>query len=267
MSESTTVEVEEEKLDRILQNQAELREELDEARAERDELRQELDAVRAERDELRSRLDTVEGDVQELREADAEIRGRVTDVEDSVEASEAVQDTMEALEFDTEAHENRLNKITEWKKQEASPRLEELNEAVGELQSEVTGVSADKLDEYTPIEKLATMSEDELEEHTGVNEQRAVTIFRNWLDWSRKVKGGRVKQTSDNLIQLLEAERGEDLEHTQLTRAIERLAELSRGTIKIDEKNGMRRLVQSKDREFASVNHSDASVTKLSAGV
>lgn len=192
------------------------------------QLQSEKQQLQEQVDENTSEISEVDSVVRQNTRKRAKDRGRISELEDHVDELEDRVDELEEIAFSTD--------------DDSTPSLED-------------GFSED----FTRIEEISVMDYTDIEDEMGATTKRAVAIFQNWEDWSDSVPKGRVKQTADNLRELLQAELDERIESKQVMRACRKLHELSDGKIVLGEhqRHG-KQLLQPKKYDFVSLTKSSA---------
>lgn len=170
-----------------------------------------LEYITGDGDDL-SDEERLEAQVQQLEDENAELREMVTDLRDEVHGyQEMVKDL--------------------------AGRVNELGDRVaGQDPSDPRANSF--YEDLTTLEKYARMPEDEREELLSTSRQLAVLIFENWTDWAKQLDAGwlintkpnsnRLYNRSDIKVYLKEAS-GDDLQSTEVYRAMKQVAKLSVG--------------------------------------
>lgn len=143
---------------------------------------------------------------------------------------DAVTDLRQELEYVKRSRDNLWNRVDS---------LEE-GEADNEDDEEETEVA--EFDTLLPIHQKARLGSN----HRDVrpSDDRAVTIFEYFTQWSTKAPKGRViKLGADKLRSLMSAERDEHLAWNQVYRACRHLERLTDGMIRFKEHRGSKLLV------------------------
>lgn len=202
-----------------------------------------------------SSFDRAESDVTDT------IKSFVDTVSDALESSEADEDLVEAVESEGKAVAETVGETVGALREDVDDQpdvevddtnpLESLTIADAPVGKAITS-KASKTDveraiesvepqpqdkettrqepDSTPIERLAVS--DDIEEVTdSVSVERAVSLFRNLKSWGSKTPKGVVLRPKDNPLQLLEAERDENLYWRSYYRAAKVLERLSKGAI------------------------------------
>ena len=118
----------------------------------------------------------------------------------------------------------------------AHRRIDELED---QIEDEKGGVQADETttrdDDLLPIERLARIEDDEdasdqIMADTTPSVERAVVLYENFREWSKKTPKGRT--ITSGLRDLLSAATGERLAWRQVYRTLDKIEEWSKGAIR-----------------------------------
>lgn len=139
------------------------------------------------------------------------------------------------LERKYEELTDRMERV-ELSRDAAHRRIDELEDRI---EDEKGGVQADETttrdDDLLPIERLARMEDspdasDEIMADTTPSVERAVVLFENFREWSKKTPKGRT--ITSGLRDLLSAATGERLAWRQVYRTLDKIEEWSKGAIR-----------------------------------
>ena len=143
------------------------------------------------------------------------------------------QDEIQELRDELKEHQERSGrKIAETKKD-----LNQLKESLEGVCSDTTPTPSDggntiQNHELTPVEQIARADNDNLDQVIdSPSVRRAVSLFKNIMDWGNRTPKGIVLKSSDNPLSLLSADMDESLCWKQYYRAAEALESLSEGAL------------------------------------
>ena len=139
------------------------------------------------------------------------------------------------LERKYEELTDRMERV-ELSRDAAHRRIDELEDRI---EDEKGGVQTDETttrdDDLLPIERLARIEDDEdasdqIMADTTPSVERAVVLFENFREWSKKTPKGRT--ITSGLRDLLSAATGERLAWRQVYRTLDKIEEWSKGAIR-----------------------------------
>lgn len=192
----TTIESVTKRVDRLEAGQ-------EQEKKEKEQLRNRVDELESENDDLRRTVETQAQEINELRDElsnitthsgkeRAELAGRITKIEETIEKVGLV---------------------------DANPTPKEEKTTVQQA-------------DLTHIEQMSRVAGDNISSITdSVDDRRAIALFRNLIQWGKKTPKGYCLRPADNPVSLLEADQDESLCWKQYYRACKALESLSEGAV------------------------------------
>jgi len=180
--------------------------------------------------QLVSRVEELEQKVETQQET---IEDQQSTIESQQNEIESQQDEIQELRDELIEHQERsVRKIAETMKD-----LNQLQESLEGDSSDTTPTPSDgetTIQEHnlTPVEQISRADNDNLDEVIdSPSVRRAVSLFKNIMDWGNRTPKGIVLKSSDNPLSLLSADMDESLCWKQYYRAAEALEGLSEGSV------------------------------------
>ncbi|UPV76625.1 hypothetical protein M0R89_19015 (plasmid) [Halorussus limi] len=200
-------------------------------------------------------------------EEDSQYVDRIEELESALTAKDeqisTLENRVEDLEAHQTSHEKRLDALG-MGIESANDDIADLEDSVNTGDSSSTTSDQQPTDEWTPIERLATIGEDALDDHVTASDRRAVVLFEHWEEWSTTTPKGQLLKTADSLKSLLSTACDERLAWKQVYRACRRLEQLSQGTVTFFDHDRHGRMLKQHDA-FLSKHTSTQRVTASSA--
>ena len=161
------------------------------------------------------------------------MQANATDTDELRERVEALEaenkrkdDEIERLSRDLASERARSTNLEETVEQQAE-RIDELE--AGTAQTDESNDSGDERAAWTPMAYILNNESDAVVNDLTPSDRRAKAIAENFAQWSTKAPNGMVIR--DGLKELLSTATGERLEWSQVNRACEHLADLTKGAI------------------------------------
>ena len=155
----------------------------------------------------------------------------MTEVEQLKNELAAIKDELAAVKQEFHSYRDAVSKKFSGHEDELEELEARFEDSEGGVSNDETGSQDSKL---LPIERLAQMKEQNknhpaLPKNGRESFDRALSIFENFQDWSKKTPKGRT--VTNGLKNLLEAVTGEKLAWRQVYRAMDKVQEWTNGVI------------------------------------
>jgi TolA-binding protein len=171
-----------------------------------EELEQRVDNQQETIEEQQSTIDDQQDEIDELRQ---ELTGQ----------QETIQNQQETIDNQQDEHVNQLHESFE-------------GDSGGTAPTPTDGRTTIQKHELTPVEQISRADSENLDEVIdSPSVRRAVSLFKNIVDWGNRTPKGIVLKSSDNPLSLLSADMDNSLCWKQYYRAAEALESLSEGAL------------------------------------
>jgi uncharacterized protein YoxC len=250
-----------ETIEELTEEKDELREDVEKLTEEKDELREDVEKLTEEKDELRE-------DVEKLTEEKDELEGQNHDLEQTVQSQ---QDEIDELRSELIEHQERsVRKIAE--------TMKDVNQIQESLEGDSEGITPTPNDgkttiqehDLTPIEQISRAENENLDQVIdSPSVRRAVSLFKNIMDWGNRTLKGIVLKSSDNPLSLLSADMDESLCWKQYYRACETLESLSEGALTFvsDSRHGKMLILHEKSEVYQRMMNGSLSMSSVGTTV
>lgn len=173
-----------------------------------------------------------------------ELEQRVDEQQDTIDTQ---QDTIDTQQDEIESQQDEIDELRQElteHQERSSLKIAETKKDVNQLQESLDGGSSDTTPtpndgqtavqehELTPIEQISRADDGNLDNVIdSPSVRRAVSLFKNIMDWGNRTPKGIVLKSSDNPLSLLSADMDNSLCWKQYYRAAEALESLSEGAL------------------------------------
>ena len=195
-----------------------------------EELEQRVDNQQETIEEQQSTIDDQQDEIDELRQ---ELTGQQETIQNQQETIDNQQDEIDELRQELSNHQERSGR----KLAETLKHVNQLHESFegdsgGTAPTPTDGRTTIQKHELTPVEQISRADSENLDEVIdSPSVRRAVSLFKNIVDWGNRTPKGIVLKSSDNPLSLLSADMDNSLCWKQYYRAAEALESLSEGAL------------------------------------
>ena len=238
-----------------------------------EELEQKVDTQQETIDDQQETIESQQETIQNQQDEIDELRSELTEHQETIESQQETiqnqQDEIDELRQELKEHQERSSlKIAETKKD-----VNQLKETLGADSSDVSptpndGKTTIQEHDLTPIEQISRAEHpDDITDSPSV--RRAISLFKNIMDWGSRTPKGIVLKSSDNPLSLLSADRDESLCWKQYYRAAEALESLSEGALTFfnSKKHGKMLVLHQKSEVYQRMMNGTLSVSSAGTTV
>jgi hypothetical protein len=185
-----------------------------------EELEQRVDNQQETIEEQQSTIDDQQDEIDELRQ---ELTGQQETIQNQQETIDNQQDEIDELRQELSNHQERSGrKIAETLKHVNQLQKSFEGDSGGTTLTPTDGGTTIQKHKLTPVEQISRADNDNLDEVIdSPSVRRAVSLFKNIVDWGNRTPKGIVLKSSDNPLSLLSADMDNSLCWKQYYRAAE----------------------------------------------
>jgi uncharacterized coiled-coil protein SlyX len=187
--------------------------------------------IESQQETIQNQQDEIDELRQELTEHQETINDQQSTIESQQETIDEQQNEIDELRSELIEHQERsVRKIAETMKD--VNQLQESFEGDSGGTTPTDGRTTIQEHDLTPIEQISRADNDNLDQAIdSPSVRRAVSLFKNIVDWGNRTPKGIVLKSSDNPLSLLSADMDNSLCWKQYYRAAEALESLSEGAV------------------------------------